>query len=205
MSQFKIGLTGGIGSGKTTVANLFEQQGITLVDADIIAREVVEPGSLGLSAIVNKYTDKILQHDGTLDRRKLRELIFKNADEIKWLNELLHPLIRQQMLKQVDEAHSEYVILVVPLLFENELDTLTDLSVLVDIPPGLQIARTAIRDNVDESEVKNIINNQMSREDKLARADYVIDNQGDLVQLKHQVTQLHKKFLQQAKLSSGND
>lgn len=205
MSRFRIGLTGGIGSGKTTVANLFAEKGITLVDADIIAREVVEPDSEGLSAIVTRHGHDILQQDSSLDRRKLRELVFNHPSEREWLNALLHPLIRQGMLKQLKQATSPYVILVVPLLFENGLDSLVNQTVLVDIPSALQITRTSQRDDVDEAQVQSIISSQMSREDKLARADYVIDNQGDLVQLEHQVMQLHKQFLEQAKLSPDND
>ncbi|MCL1038283.1 dephospho-CoA kinase [Shewanella submarina] len=205
MSRFRIGLTGGIGSGKTTVANLFAKQGITLVDADIIARQVVEPGSPGLSAIVTRHGQEMLLPDASLDRRKLRGLVFNHPDEREWLNALLHPLIRQEMLKQLQQATSPYVILVVPLLFENGLDSLVNQTVLVDIPSALQITRTSQRDDVDEAQVQSIINSQMSREDKLARADYVIDNQGDLVQLEHQVMQLHKQFLEQAKLSPDND
>ncbi len=200
-----VGLTGGIGSGKTTVANLFAKQGIVLVDADIIAREVVEPDSEGLSAIIARHGHDILLQDSSLDRRKLRELVFNHPSEREWLNALLHPLIRQEMLKQLKQATSPYVILVVPLLFENGLDSLVNQTVLVDIPSALQITRTSQRDDVGEAQVQSIINSQMSREDKLVRADYVIDNQGDLVQLEHQVMQLHKQFLEQAKLSPDND
>ncbi|MGI2261413.1 dephospho-CoA kinase [Shewanella sp. GXUN23E] len=205
MSRFKIGLTGGIGSGKTTVANLFAAKGIELVDADIIARDVVAPGTPGLAAILARYGNAILQSDGTLDRRLLREHIFNDGSERQWLNNLLHPMIRQQMLQQANLATSAYVILVVPLLFENGLDTLVDRTVLVDIPSALQITRTSQRDLVDASQVQSIINSQMHREDKLNRADYVIDNQGDLAQLECQVMQLHKQFLEQAKLSPDND
>lgn len=205
MSKLKIGLTGGIGSGKTTVANLFNEQGIELVDADIIARHVVEPGGDGLAQVVARHGEHILQADGYLDRRKLREIVFSDSQEREWLNGLLHPLIREQMLQQMSNANSAYVILVVPLLFENGLDSLVNQTVLVDIPSALQITRTSQRDNVDTAQIQSIINSQMSREDKLARANYVIDNQGDLANLKSQVLQLHKLFLQQAKLSPYND
>ncbi|MCF1428703.1 MAG: dephospho-CoA kinase [Shewanella sp.] len=205
MSKLKIGLTGGIGSGKTTVANLFAAKGIELVDADIIAREMVAPGTPGFAAILARYGDILQQPNGTLDRRQLRERIFNDDQERQWLNDLLHPLIRNQMLQQANLALSDYVILVVPLLFENGLDTFVDKTVLVDIPSALQITRTSQRDLVNASQVQSIINSQMGREDKLARADYLIDNQGDLVQLQHQVMQLHKQFLKQAKLSPDND
>lgn len=163
MSKFVVGLTGGIGSGKTTVANLFAAEGITLVDADIVAREVVAPGSKGLEAIVTHFGAEILTPEGELERAKLRQRIFSHPEEREWLNQLLHPMIRQEMLAQVEKATSAYVIMVVPLLFENGLDRLVNRTLVVDISPELQINRTVKRDNVDASQVNNIISSQCSR------------------------------------------
>ncbi|MGL4899407.1 MAG: dephospho-CoA kinase, partial [Shewanella sp.] len=132
MSKFVVGLTGGIGSGKTTVANLFAELGITLVDADIVAREVVAKGSAGLNAIVAHFGSQILTPEGELDRGKLRQRIFSHDEERLWLNQLLHPMIRQTMLTQVNQATSPYVIMVVPLLFENGLDSLVNRVLVVD-------------------------------------------------------------------------
>ncbi len=205
MSKFIVGLTGGIGSGKTTVANLFAAEGITLVDADIVAREVVAPGSTGLEAIVTHFGAEILTPEGELDRAKLRQRIFSHPKEREWLNQLLHPMIRQEMLAQVEKATSAYVIMVVPLLFENGLDRLVNRTLVVDISPELQINRTVKRDNVDASQVNNIISSQCSRSEKLARADDIIDNQGEISSLKREVQALHQRYLQLSGTDNAHD
>lgn len=196
MSKFVVGLTGGIGSGKTTVANLFAEEGVDLVDADVVAREVVAKGSKGLQAIIAHFGTEILTETGELDRAKLRQRVFSDEQERQWLNQLLHPLIRKEMLSQVENATSDYVIMVVPLLFENGLDRLINRTLVVDISPELQISRTVKRDNVDATQVNNIINSQCSRSDKLARADDIIDNQGEISKLKQEVQALHQRYLQ---------
>ncbi|NMH66965.1 dephospho-CoA kinase [Shewanella salipaludis] len=195
MSKFIVGLTGGIGSGKTTVANLFAKQGITLVDADLVARDVVAPGAEGLEQIRAHFGDQILLDDGNLNRAALRELVFNTPKERQWLNQLLHPMIRAEMLRQVASASSAYVIMVVPLLFENGLDKLVDRTLVVDISPELQRQRTIQRDAVDARQVNNIINSQSSRAEKLAKADDVIDNQGEISKLECEVLALHQKYL----------
>ncbi|WP_413471748.1 dephospho-CoA kinase [Shewanella baltica] len=205
MSMFVVGLTGGIGSGKTTVANLFAAEGITLVDADIVAREVIAPGSKGLEAIVTHFGAEILTPEGELDRAKLRQRIFSHPEEREWLNQLLHPMIRQEMLAQVEKATSAYVIMVVPLLFENGLDRLVNRTLVVDISPELQINRTVKRDNVDASQVNNIISSQCSRSEKLARADDIIDNQGEISTLKREVLALHQRYLQLSGTDNAHD
>lgn len=205
MSKFVVGLTGGIGSGKTTVANLFAAEGITLVDADIVAREVVALGSKGLEAIVTHFGAEILTPEGELDRAKLRQRIFSHPEEREWLNQLLHPMIRQEMLAQVEKATSAYVIMVVPLLFENGLDRLVNRTLVVDISPELQINRTVKRDNVDASQVNNIISSQCSRSEKLARADDIIDNQGEISTLKREVLALHQRYLQLSGTDNAHD
>lgn len=205
MSKFVVGLTGGIGSGKTTVANLFAAEGISLVDADIVAREVIAPGSTGLEAIVTHFGIEILTPEGELDRAKLRQRIFSHPEEREWLNQLLHPMIRQEMLAQVEKATSAYVIMVVPLLFENGLDRLVNRTLVVDISPELQINRTVKRDNVDASQVNNIISSQCSRSEKLARADDIIDNQGEISTLKREVLALHQRYLQLSGTDKAHD
>ena len=205
MSKFVVGLTGGIGSGKTTVANLFAAEGVALVDADIVAREVVAPGSKGLEAIVTHFGAEILTPEGELDRAKLRQRIFSNPEEREWLNQLLHPMIRQEMLAQVEKATSAYVIMVVPLLFENGLDRLVNRTLVVDISPELQINRTVKRDNVDASQVNSIISSQSSRSEKLARADDIIDNQGEISTLKREVLALHQRYLQLSGTDNAHD
>ncbi|MEL4271528.1 dephospho-CoA kinase [Shewanella xiamenensis] len=196
MSKFVVGLTGGIGSGKTTVANLFAEEGICLVDADVVAREVVAPGTYGLNAIIDHLGTEILTASGELDRAKLRQRVFSDEQARQWLNQLLHPMIRQKMLLQVKNATSDYVIMVVPLLFENGLDRLVNRTLVVDISPELQISRTVKRDNVDATQVNNIIESQCSRSEKLARADDIIDNQGEISTLKQKVQALHQRYLQ---------
>ncbi|MBC8794666.1 dephospho-CoA kinase [Shewanella algae] len=198
MANFIIGLTGGIGSGKTTVANLFAEQGIVLVDADIIAREVVAKGSDGLKQISDKFGPQMLTPDGCLDRAALREQIFHHPQDREWLNALLHPMIRTRMLEQLEMAASPYVIMVVPLLFENGLDKLADRTLVVDISPKLQLQRTIERDMVSKEQVQNIINSQSDRQSRLDKADDVIDNQGEITALQAQVLALHNKYLQLA-------
>ena len=195
MADFIVGLTGGIGSGKTTVANLFADLGVVLVDADIVAREVVSPGSEGLAAIVEHFGADILLSDGHLDRSMLRERIFNNDEQRLWLNGLLHPLIRETMLKNCKEAQSNYVIMVVPLLFENGLDRLVQRTLLVDISPQLQQQRTMARDDVSAKQVQNIIGSQATRAEKLSKADDVIDNQGEISALKCKVDALNSLYL----------
>ncbi|MFM2584086.1 dephospho-CoA kinase [Vibrio campbellii] len=197
---FVIGLTGGIASGKTTVANLFKQQfKIDIVDADIVAREVVEPGTPGLNAIVEHFGADIVRDDQTLDRAKLREKIFSNPEEKAWLNGLLHPMIREKMIEDLEQVTSDYALLVVPLLVENKLDSLCDRVLVVDVDPQTQISRTVKRDNVSEEQAKAILASQASREQRLALADDVVKNNPDDPDLLLQITDLHEKYLAMCK------
>lgn len=197
---FVIGLTGGIASGKTTVANLFKQQfKIDIVDADIVAREVVEPGSPGLNAIVEHFGADIVRDDQTLDRAKLREKIFSNPEEKAWLNGLLHPMIREKMIEDLEQVTSDYALLVVPLLVENKLDSLCDRVLVVDVDPQTQISRTVKRDNVSEEQANAILASQASREQRLALADDVVKNNPDDPDLLLQITDLHEKYLAMCK------
>ena len=190
-----IGLTGGIGSGKTAIANMFAERGVELVDADIIAREVVAIGSPALNAIHQYFGDDVLLENGELNRAFLRQQIFSNSVDKSWLNNLLHPLIREKILHDLNAATSAYVILVAPLLFENQLDTLCTRTLLVDAPEELQISRTSSRDNVPTTQVEAIIAAQMSRHDKQAKATDSIDNSRDLAFAQQQVAQLHQQYL----------
>ncbi len=191
-----IGLTGGIASGKTTVANLFKQQfKIDIVDADIVAREVVEPDTPGLNAIIEHFGNDIVRDDQMLDRAKLRERIFSNSEEKAWLNNLLHPIIREKMIEDLQQVTSEYALLVVPLLIENKLDSLCDRVLVVDVDPETQVSRTMKRDNVSEEQAKAILASQASRQQRLDIADDVIKNNPDDPELLHQITELHEKYL----------
>ncbi|KJG57757.1 dephospho-CoA kinase [Photobacterium kishitanii] len=190
-----IGLTGGIGSGKTTVANLFSDYGIDLIDADIIAREVVAIGSIGLARITEKFGDSILLMDGNLDRSQLRAAIFSDPHLKNWLNQLLHPLIREKMLADIDRARSPYCLLIVPLMVENNLQTMTDRLLVVDVDQQTQIMRTQQRDNVSLEQIKSILSAQASRQQRLDAADDIICNNGDNQALLTQVAQLHQYYL----------
>ncbi|PSW18513.1 dephospho-CoA kinase [Photobacterium sanctipauli] len=190
-----IGLTGGIGSGKTTVANLFADYHIDIIDADIVAREVVAPGSAGLKAIEDKLGSDILLTDGNLDRSKLRAAIFSDNTLKDWLNGLLHPMIREKMQADIQQATSPYCLLVVPLMVENNLQAMTDRLLVVDVDEQTQIARTTQRDGVDAEQVKSILAAQASRQERLDAADDIINNNNDGAQLSSQVATLHQQYL----------
>ncbi|RAS66514.1 dephospho-CoA kinase [Vibrio diazotrophicus] len=191
-----IGLTGGIASGKTTVANMFRDQfGIEIVDADVIARRVVEKGSTGLDAIHQHFGDEILTVEGELNRAELRKRIFANQDEKTWINQLLHPMIRQQMEQDLQRVTSPYALLVVPLLTENNLQHMADRVLVVDVDEKTQIERTMSRDKVPMEQAKSILAAQASREQRLAIADDVIKNDAKNQKLLPQITELHKKYL----------
>lgn len=191
-----IGLTGGIGSGKSTVAKEFKALGIEIIDADQVAREVVAPGRDALREIELFFGVGVIDVNGALDRKKLRDIIFQCEEKKQWLNELLHPLIRESMLTQLAEARSQYVILEAPLLFENKLNQYTNYNLVVDVTELNQIQRAAKRDGNNEAQIQAIMNSQLSRQARLAKADYVLDNSSaDLVALKHRINLLHQQFL----------
>lgn len=191
-----IGLTGGIASGKTTVADLFQEHfNIDIVDADIVAREVVAVGSDGLRQIAEHFGEAILLEDGTLNRAMLREQIFSNPEDKTWLNALLHPMIRNKIEEGLTNIRSPYGLLVAPLLIENQMQGMADRVLIVDVPTEVQIERTMNRDNVSEEQVKAILKSQASREQRLAVADDVIKNHTKNQDLLPQITELHQKYL----------
>lgn len=193
-----LGVTGGIGSGKTTVTDLFAEQGIVVVDADVIARTVMEPGTPALNAVGERYGPQALSADGSLNRRWLRERVFADPAEKTWLNQLTHPLIRQQLLEQLEQARSPYVILSAPLLIENQLTALCDRVLVVDVSPAVQRERTIARDQVSGDQVDAIMQAQASRQQRLAAADDIIHNDGPLAELAPQVAHLHELYLKLA-------
>lgn len=191
-----IGLSGGIASGKTTVANLFNKHfNIDIVDADIVAREVVALGSEGLKQITAHFGEAILLEDGTLNRSKLRELIFSDPKQKLWLNDLLHPMIRDKIDSDLSKVTSPYALLVAPLLIENHMQGMADRVLIVDVPVEVQIERTMNRDNVSREQVASILKSQASREQRLAVADDVIKNHTKNQELLPQITDLHQKYL----------
>lgn len=195
VGKWVLGLTGGIGSGKSAVSDMFEQFNITVVDADIVAREVVAPKTKGLKEIKAHFGDQVLNEDGSLNRAQLRHIIFADESQKAWLNNLLHPLIREKILSDLNSATSQYVVLVAPLLFENNLDKYCQHTLVVDVPVEIQISRTVRRDNVSEQQAMSIISAQMKREDKLAKADDVLDNNRDLTLVASDVETLHARYL----------
>ncbi|MGN5520061.1 dephospho-CoA kinase [Halopseudomonas sp. Lyrl_26] len=191
-----IGLTGGIGSGKSAAAARFEQaHGIHVVDADIKSRVVVEPGRPALQKIVDRFGDAVLQEDGSLNRAALRERVFQVPDERRWLEQLLHPLIREEIVTDLASARSPYALLVSPLLVESGQYQMTRRVLVVDVPEALQIARTTARDNVPEEQVRAILKAQAQREERLRHAHDVIANDRDLAALHAQVDALHQQYL----------
>jgi len=193
-----VGITGGIGSGKSAVTRRFEQRGITVVDADLVARLIVEPGTPALAAIATHFGAGILQADGALDRAALRSRVFSDDTERRWLESLTHPLIAQEIVDQISASRSPYTILSSPLLLDTSQNALVDCVVVVDAPEALQLQRTVQRDSNDEAQVRRIMAAQMSRADRLERADIVIDNSRTLEALDSQVEELHKEFLLRA-------
>lgn len=190
-----VGVTGGIGSGKSAVTDRFERLGIVVVDADQAARVVVEPGRAALREIADHFGAGVIRADGTLDRAALRQRVFSDASERRWLEQLTHPLIGEEILAQLAAAGSAYSILSSPLLLETSQKALTDCVVVVDVPEALQLQRTMLRDDNDEAQVRRIMAAQMPREERLQGADIVIDNARPLRELDGVVQELHKEFL----------
>lgn len=194
--SFVVALTGGIASGKTTVANLFHEHfSIDLVDADVIAREVVEPGTDGLKAITAHFGQTILNQDGSLNRTALRERIFADPEQKTWINQLLHPMIRQRMQQALAQTTSPYTLLIVPLLVENQLQNMADRVLVVDVEESIQIERTIARDNVSIEQAQAILTAQATRAQRLAIADDVLKNDAKNQKLLPQITLLHQKYL----------
>jgi dephospho-CoA kinase len=191
-----IGLTGGIGSGKTAASNEFEALGISIVDADIVAREVVEPGRPALQEIAEHFGKEILSEDGTLNRATLRNIIFSSEEQKSWLENLLHPIIRTEITKQLEAAQSPYVILVSPLLFETDQAELVERILLIDVPVEIQLARASERDQNSTEQIQKIIDKQLPRDYKLEHSNDVICNDQDLDYLRTRVHHQHGIYLE---------
>lgn len=191
----RIGLTGGIASGKSAVANEFASLGIAVVDADLISRELVEPGQPALARIVGLFGPGVLDASGHLDRRRLRELVFADASQRKLLEEVLHPAVRAELIRRSSESTGPYQILVVPLLVENGLNHLVDRILVVDAPESTQVERLKARDSIGPEQASRMLAAQTNRAARLAEADDIITNTGSLSDLKAQVAELHQKYL----------
>ena len=193
--MFVVGLTGGIGSGKTAVSDYFHKLGVDVVDADVVARIVVNPGSPALRKIAQHFGNELLLSDGSLNRAALRQRVFADATEKAWLENLLHPLIGQEIDNQLANAQSPYVIYVSPLLLESQQNYRCHHILVVDAPVELQVQRATARDNNTESMIRRIVKQQMPRAERLQQADDVLVNDGDLASLYAKIDRLHQKFL----------
>ena len=196
--SYTVALTGGIGSGKSTIANAFAAKGVDIVDADVIARQVVEPGQPALAAISERFGKGIIRPDGTLDRAALRQRVFSSPQEKAWLNALLHPLIHSETHRQLALARSVWCLWVVPLLVENNLQHLADRVLVVDVDRETQLARTMARDKISREQAEHILAAQATREARLAVADDIIDNGGAPDDVAARVALLNQRYRQLA-------
>jgi dephospho-CoA kinase len=199
---FRVGLTGGIACGKTTVANLFAALGVTIVDTDQLAREVVAPGSPLLPQIAAHFGVEVLAADGSLDRRALRTRIFADPAERVWLEQLTHPAIRELTDAHSAKAKGAYVVVAIPLLVETAGAERFDRVLVVDCDPGIQVARLQARDGTARAEAQRMLDAQVTRAQRLAVADDVIRNDGDIGALRDQVEKLHRQYVAASRAQS---
>ncbi|MEC1613056.1 dephospho-CoA kinase [Bacillus mojavensis] len=192
-----IGLTGGIASGKSTVANMLIDKGITVIDADIIAKQAVEKGMPAYRQIIDEFGEDILLENGDIDRRKLGAIVFTNEQKRLALNSIVHPAVREEMLKRRDESianQETFVVLDIPLLFESKLESLVDKIIVVSVTKELQLERLIKRNQLTEEEALSRIRSQMPLEEKVSRADDVIDNSGTLEETKQQLEEILSRW-----------
>ncbi|MET1254664.1 dephospho-CoA kinase [Aliikangiella maris] len=210
-STLKISLTGGIASGKSQVTRLFSQLGIDIIDADKIARALFAPKAVLLKDLRHQFGDGIFFDSGELNRGALGKIVFNNKAALKWLNELTHPLVADKISQQLTQVQSDYVILDIPLLINQQgiipthLKAVTDRVLVVDVCPEIQIQRLCKRDNITQEQALSIINNQSTRQQKLALADDIIDNNTDFSTLERQVNELHRVYLSLASQSKSRN
>ncbi len=191
----KVGVTGIFASGKGTVCAMFEELGAVIIDTDILAREIVEPGSMGYDLLVKEFGRGILNSDGTLNRAALADLVFKDPEKVKKLNEITHPLIHERVLEIVNKDPERIYMINVPLLFESGFDEITDCDIVVYAKNDQVIERGINRDNISEIQIRERLNNQISLNEKIKLADYVIDNSATVENTKRQVIEIWKTLL----------
>jgi len=196
--MYKVGLTGGIGCGKTTVSNLFKQLSVPVIDADEIAHALVNPAGIALTQISQQFGQTYILPDGNLDRSKLRETIFNDVEKKTQLENIMHPLISAEIEQQLSELSAPYAILSIPLLLETKMQAFVDHILVIDCPMEVQINRVKLRDQLSAAQITAIIHSQVSRSERLAQADSIIDNSQEQLKLSQQVKHLHEQFLQQA-------
>lgn len=200
-----VGVTGGIGCGKSTICREFAALGAPVVDTDEVAREVVAPGTAGLAAIVERFGKDILTADGTLDRRRLRSIVFADESSRLWLESLLHPLIRARTAEHVRASAFAYCLVCIPLLVERGGGNRVDRVLVIDCPPETQIARVMARDKLTAPEVEAIMRTQATRAERLAAADDVIENIGDVETVRPAIRALHRQYLDLAQRTRDSD
>lgn len=193
--MLRVGLTGGIGSGKSTVCALFAELGVPIVDADLIARQLVEPGSPGLIAIVQVFGESVLDGDGSLNRGLLRSRVFADAGERQKLDAIMHPMIYAAIDSAVSQLQVPYTLIAIPLLVETGKTQMVDRVLVVDCPEGMQLQRITVRDHINAQQAQAIMASQADRQQRLAAADDIIDNSKAPDQLAEQVKSLHNSYL----------
>lgn len=190
----KIGLTGGIGSGKSTACEIFSELGVPIIDADIVARKVVQAGMPALQLIKEKFGEDIITKDGLLDRKKARDQIFTNEIDRKKLENILHPVIYERIVHETENIDSSYCIISIPLLLETEALEIIDRVLIIDVSEKFQLSRASVRDNASLNDIERIIRTQISRDNRLAAADDIINNEGDIENLRRQIHDLHEFY-----------
>ena len=199
--MFSVGLTGGIAAGKTTLSNMFAGLGVPVIDTDVISRKLLEPGEPGYDQVCAHFGDSIMGTENEIDRARLREIVFSNPDEKAWLETILHPLIYRSSRDAIlEHAQADYVLIVVPLLFETNFQALVDRILVIDCPPELQLERLVQRDHIDEALARKMLAQQLSSSARLARAHDIVDNSNNTTDLESQVEALHQLYL---RLSRG--
>ena len=194
--MLKIGLTGGIGSGKSTATEIFSSLGIAIIDADRIAHQLTLSGNEGFSKIIREFGNDFIASDGELDRKKMAETFFSDPSKKIILESILHPMVRQRILQEIAlTKDSPYIILSIPLLFESNFTDLVDRIIVIDADDGIRIRRTQQRDGRSEAQIQRIMSSQMDRQTRLERADDVLKNDGNLDDLRASISSLHKKYL----------
>ena len=190
-----VGLTGGIGSGKSAAANFFQNEGITVIDADGLSREVIEEGTPGFASIVEYFGSKIIDSDGSINREHLRKEVFDDDKKKKLLESIIHPLVRDLMVKRIAASQSPYSIIMVPLIFETNSMSNYNRILVIDCDPKLQLERAMLRDNNSKSQIQKIMDSQCSREERISIANDIIPNNDSLENLKIRSIAMHKFYL----------